>query len=1272
MQQSVYPPLLPLLAVLVLGAFAQIAQALLIRESLVVFYGNEASLGAFYGSWLWWLTLGSLAALRWQPSHPASADEPGAALRRVRILLLLLPLILMGQVVGLRVVRFLLDVSAGQLVPLGELLIAMLLVTLPIGILLGFAFPLVCRALQQAKAVTAAARPVGAVASTYVAEALGALLGGLVFTFVMIRWLGLVETLALVCLCLALTAALLPSMPAHSGRRRKRLLFQLAPWGLALTALILLQPAISMRLDRGLEVLRFATLQPGMELLDASETPYGHVAVARLGEQTSVVADGQIQQSFPLPREVETWAAYFYAQAQGAQRVLVLGGYAGGLATELLRYPLQRLDQVEQDRAAFEQVRPYLNAPERMALDDPRLRLHFGDGRRFLGRLSDQLSNQSGDRSNDQPSDPMDADLRYDLILSLDASPASAAGNRFFTQQAFALARGLLNPDGVFCTEVMAASNYLGRVVEGYAGSVYRTLNSVFRYVALVPGEVQVFCASDAPGRLSQDARELLRRYRASPRAEHGLPDGAFATLLPAQDVAFVRGQLDQAMAQDRLPLNTDAQPVTYYLNMLLWGKQSASGFVDWLQQLQRLGPWPYLLPSLLMLALGLVRWLQGGISPATLSGRAGVFALASLGAVAMAGELALLFSFQAQVGLVFERVALLTGLFMTGLAVGGGLARRVATGRRGLPALVLILAAIAIGVALLPVAIGALTDARDWMQQVTYLVLSLTLGGLSGAGFTLCLGLAARSGASLGAKSGSALISGSIALAADNLGGALGGLVAGTLMVPILGVSGTCQVLAALAAIAILPVAMVALADRWPRRSRAASARARPSFPWPRLGWGLLYLVLLLYGWHLIAQQSRPEPQVRFDPERLAEVGGQYRFEPKPEPWIHYLGFAPGARQPEALVLASAAALTGSGGEPNGFAGPIRLLIGLDRDGLLRGVRYLESNETPSYIAGIDAWLRALVGWDLSKGPLELDRIDGLSGATVTSRAALATLNAAARQATEVAFGTSIPPSVAAQAQAFDWSLYAIAALLLLFFPVYLSGSEGWRLALQVASLVLLGFWLNSLLTELDLVNLSQGQTASPAEHPERWLLLGFVALTSLLFGQVWCGYLCPFGALQELFSRLGRRLGLRSYPQRSLEQRMRYLKFLLLAALLILVWMTGEGIWATFDPMQHIFSDRIWDSPWSWMTLLSILVLAASLIYVRFWCRYFCPLGAFLALGNKIAFAQRLAPRRRFEHCDLGVRGEYDLDCIRCNRCLTATDTRVRNAKRVDLSDQ
>jgi spermidine synthase len=1210
----------PLLAILVLGAFSQVAQAVLIREGLVVFYGNEVGLGAFYGSWLLWLAVGAAAALGWEGRRGArpGLDAGAAALDALRLILCALPLVLIGQVLALRSVRWFLEVSASEFVPLGDLFLAVTLVNLPGGVLLGFAFALTCAALGERGAV------VGPVARTYVADALGALLGGLLFTFVLIRWLGPVATLGLTTATMALTAAFLAAPRTGPGPGMVLPARAWLPLTLALTGLLLTLPPIARPLDQALERWRFASLQPGMELLDALDTPYGHLAVARLGSQTSVVADGQVQQSFPLPLEVERQAAYFFAQARGqdqaVRRVLLLGGYPGGLAAGLLRYPVVRIDQVEQDRAAFARVRPYLDEAGRASLDDPRLTLHFAAARRFLRLLEPGVA--------------------YDLILSLDATPASAAGNRLFTREAFDLARARLAPGGVFCTQVSAASNYVGRAVGGYAGSVYRTLKAVFPTVVLVPGNPQVFCAGEAPARLTEDPAELQRRYLAAAPARHSLPSGTFATLLPAPDLAYLHARLDGAGAAGAV--NTDARPVTYYLNMVLWGQFSGSGFVDWLAGLQRLGPWPYLIPPLLFVALWLLRALmEGGAGPAR--GRTGgVVALVVIGFIAMAGQLALLFSYQAQVGLVFERVALLNGLFMTGLALGGGAVRALAAGRRADLHLMGLLAGAALGLTLLPTALEGLATLGEDAREAGYLALTLALGLVAGAGFTLCVGLGQ------GTAGASALRGGGLAMAADSLGGALGGLVTGALMVPILGVAVTCRVLAVPALLALVPLVYRRLVP-----GVGPGPRAQASFPWPGVGWGLLYGVLLVYAWHLAALQARPGPQVRFDQEALAQLSGSSRFTPVESPFVHYLGGAAGDGEPQTVTLASAAAGPGV----SGFAGPIQLLLALGRDGTLRGVRLLDSRETPSYITGIETWLAGLAGADLSQAPLSLARVDGLSGATVTSRAVLATINNAARRATQVAFGRPLPPPAAAPGGGADWGLGATAVLVLLFFPVYFSGSGRARLLLQGAALGVLGFWLNTLVTELDLVNLSQGHAAAPAENPQRWLLLGFVAVSSVLFGQVWCGFLCPFGALQEFVSRLGRRLGLWTWPDRPLEQASRYLKFLLLAALLVLVWTTGEGAWATFNPMQQVFGGQLR----GWMLVLTGAVIAGSLVYYRFWCRYLCPLGAFLALGNKLALLQRLGPRRRFEHCDLGVKGDHDLDCIRCHRCLAGRDTHL-----------
>ncbi len=1194
--------------VLILGAYSQIVQAILIRESLVVFYGNEVSLGIFFGSWLFWVAAGSLVALRL--ARLPAFSRPLPWLRR---LLLLLPLLLLLQILALRLVRLVLDVSSSEFVPLGELFVSLFLINTPSALVLGFAFPLACRSFQQLSNTGKSDSVTGNVSRLYVADALGALFGGVLFTFVLIQWLGLTGSLGTVTLMLSAIAWL------FGEKRRKG---RLAVWITGLIGLALILPQSGQWLERQLEAMRFSTLQPSLELVDSLDTRYGHLALARLGGQTSIVLDGQITESFPLPLEIEQQAAYLLSQANDARRMLLFGNYASGLVEELLRYPVEQIDLVVEDRRAYERVYPNLPEAGRNALADPRVALHFSDGRRFVNRL--------------------ETGRTFDLVLVLNASPASAYSNRYFTREFYGQIAAHMNRRGVLCTRVSSASNYLGKTVGGFSGSVYHTLKSLLPEIAIVPGDDHVYCATRAPGRITEDPGELERRYLKISLDEHRFPAMAFHSMLPAADIRYVR----KRFAETESEINTDRHPITYYLNMVLWGRFSASEFADWMEQLRQQGLWPYLLPPILFVLLWLMRGTLEEAARPVIRRRAASLSITMLGFIAMAAQLVILFSYQAHVGFMFERVALINGLFMTGLAFGAGIGGLLARTLRPAPALMGVMVLTAGAFAAAPQLLTLLSTSTD-LQEPGYLAGSLVLGLLTGMGFPLGVSVTQQEQSGVVRSSG-------INQLADNLGGAAGGLITGTLMVPILGVDWSCYLLSLFALMSLLPL-LFALAA--PERLIGLNRRGRSAFPWPGLGWASTFMVLWVYGGVLLQQGTEPAPQTRFDDKHLARISDSAEFELREQPFDYYLGSG-GSPEGETASVASIA------GAPDvrGYAGAINLLLSVDGAGILRGARYVDSNETPSYITGIDGWLAGLRGIDLSAQSLTLQRIDGLSGATVTSRAALEAINQSVAAVGKAAFDKNFgvqgdPPDIPG-----FWlsaRFIATALLLLAFFPVYLSGSEPGRLALQFASLVLLGVWLNSLVTEVDLVNISLGHLSSLSENPQRWLLLGFVLISALLFGQVWCGYLCPFGALQEFISRIGRRLGLRTYPGRQLDTRLRFIKFLLLALLLIGVWSTGDTSLAMFNPMQHAFGSR-WQG---WMLGIIGVVLIGALFYFRFWCRYLCPFGAFLALSNKLALLNRFAPRRRFEHCDLGVKEEFDIDCIRCSRCLTGRDTHKKS---------
>ena len=950
------------LALFALGLYAQIAQALLIRENLVVFYGNDISLGIFFGSWLLWVAVGSVSVVWLRRAD--WIEKPLIALRR---LFLALPLILVVQVLITRTIRLVLEVPASELIPLGQLIASLLLVTLPSSLGVGLAFPLACKALvegraQQCDENATSDASVGGVSRLYIVDALGALSGSLLFTFVLIEWVGVWRSLGVVAAFMAATAVMLRGVAGG---------FRPIAWSLVVAGLVLAATPLGGAVDRAMERLRFAILHPGLELLDTVETHYGHINIARLGSQISVIQDGRIITSFPDREAVEQEVAYYSAQASGAERVLVFGGLASGLVAELLRYPLKQVDAVIEDRHAFERLRRYLPADTREALRDSRLTVHFGDGRGIVNRGQWRQA--------------------FDLVLVVSADPSNAHSNRYFTRDFYRAVSQRMTGNGVLCTTVSSAANYLGREVRSYSGSVYHTLSSVFPELALAPGDRHVYCAAADAGRVTEDPSILEKRYLAIPLEEHWYPSISFFTLLPPERVAFVRRQLDAEPAE----INTDSRPVSYYLNMVLWGKFSGSLLVQWLQTLHELGSIPYLVPLAVFVVLLLLKSALEMTAPARLRRQVATLSLVILGMIAMAMQLALLLSYQAQVGLVFSRIALLNGLFMTGLALGAGLLGQRLAGYRGPGlALALLLLPVAAVLLALPALLEWLGALRRISHEAGYLALCLLTGLLTGTGFPLGFRQAQT-------DTGEVLRSSGVIAAADDLGGALGGLLTGALLVPLLGIQGSFQLLALSAVLVLLAVLYGEYA---PGRLGGLHRRGHRTFPWGGLSWTLLFVVGSGFILLILAQGGQPEPRTRFSDATLAQLSGSQRFEPCEGPVPCYLGRAVDGGAVDTVSLASITVA----GDIRGYAGPLNLLVAVDSTGVLRGVRYIESVETPSYIAAVDAWLAGLSGHDFNHSALGLDGVDALSGATLSSRAALASINRAVEVGSRAAFGDS------------------------------------------------------------------------------------------------------------------------------------------------------------------------------------------------------------------------------------------------------------------------
>ena len=254
-------------------------------------------------------------------------------------------------------------------------------------------------------------------------------------------------------------------------------------------------------------------------------------------------------------------------------------------------------------------------------------------------------------------------------------------------------------------------------------------------------------------------------------------------------------------------------------------------------------------------------------------------------------------------------------------------------------------------------------------------------------------------------------------------------------------------------------------------------------------------------------------------------------------------------------------------------------------------------------------------------------------------------------------------------------------------------------RLAYLGVVLVWLGWYAGGQLSVLQVLTFAHAfMTRFEWEHflvdPVIFILWGFVAVTLLLWGRgVYCGWLCPFGALQELVNAAARRLRV---PQIDIpfavHERLWAIKYILFIGLfaLSLHSLREAIVYAEVEPFKTAISLKFQRS-WPFVAYVGGLIIA-GLFIERFFCRYLCPLGAALAIPARLRTFNWLKRRHQCgsecqicrERCTVQAihpTGEINPnECIHCLECQTyyfddhvcppLVQQRKRRERRLELS--
>ena len=207
-------------------------------------------------------------------------------------------------------------------------------------------------------------------------------------------------------------------------------------------------------------------------------------------------------------------------------------------------------------------------------------------------------------------------------------------------------------------------------------------------------------------------------------------------------------------------------------------------------------------------------------------------------------------------------------------------------------------------------------------------------------------------------------------------------------------------------------------------------------------------------------------------------------------------------------------------------------------------------------------------------------------------------------------------------------------------------------------------------------------------SRHRFSFYVLGLLMVFGITLGRLWCGFVCPFGLIQDLLGMIPAR---RIKVAPKVDKPLRYLKYAVLLIFVVLLPLAAKNQYGIADAwfckyicpagtleggIPLMLADRqlraLAGALFSWKMLILIVVLIGAVLIPRFFCRYLCPLGALYGLFNRYSFYQLNLDQNRCTGChtctqvcpmavEIPTAGDKlvqisSTECIRCGRCKAA----------------
>ncbi len=617
-----------------IGFSAVVGQIVLMRELIVVFNGNEISLGIMLATWLFWTAAGSFLSSYFAPGAKSSR-------RIVALLECLLALSLPPTIWVLRASKSFFQTVPGELVGPVPMLVTSLVCLSVFCAFSGGLFVAASRMYQQECGVSARI----ATSTAYLLEAVGSALGGITASLVLLRFLESFQIAMVVAVLNFCMAAVL--LFGHGWKQVLAAAIVGVVMGCALLVYVapLLLASSQARLWRGFHVL------------GSRDSIYGNLTVIETGNIRSIYDNGVIIGSAPDENAAEEAVHYALLQHPAPKQILLIGGGVNGSIAQALKHPtLQWLDHVELDPTLISLLGQFFSAQWAASVFDPRVHIHYADGRHYLKTVVD----------------------RFDVIILDVPDPQTAQLNRFYTAEFFRSARSHLAAGGVLALQLRSSEDYISPSLAEFLRCIHHTLQQVFPYVAIMPGETIHFFAAMQPDVLTDDPQTLIARLKSRHLDTQYVREYFIPFRMMPDRMAQVRELLQPLPTT---PVNRDFEPIAYYFDVVLWSAQFKSGYSRLFQSAARVS-FARILEAVLIVLLIVALIVAYLPSQQTRSRASAAICVAATGFTLMTLQIFVLLAFQSVYGYVYHQLAILIAMFMAGMAFGNWLGlRRIRSG---------------------------------------------------------------------------------------------------------------------------------------------------------------------------------------------------------------------------------------------------------------------------------------------------------------------------------------------------------------------------------------------------------------------------------------------------------------------------------------------------------------------------------------------------------------------------------------------------------------